>query len=611
MSKRNRHYLLLILVLGGALAFTKFLYDYAEHTLRHEALLAHQQQTQTKIQSLIKEQKSASMTLTLSFAENPLVQRLLVFQNDGSNARKISRMVQHINDQNGFKNLWVQLIDLKGRSVYRSWTDKTGDNLSAIRSEIDDLIKAPRTLQIISVGKFTVSFKSIMPVMDDSQRLLGLLELITHFTPLTQSLQRETGTESVLLTDKRFRSQLSKAITGQFIDGYYVTNEAASPQLIDLVQKNGVSRLVKADEYLTVGNYVMTRVPVENSRHEVLAQWLAFTPLNQINFSQTTWVLQKYLMISIGTILLLLLAFIIYMSKSESEQKKRYYRQIIDSVSDIIYISNYKQIVDVNQHFFDFFSDFATVKEFLQEHKCVCDLFEEEEGFLQRKMEGLYWLDYVLAHPEKRHKAKILKAGEPHVFLVKVKRMRGIKETLYNVLMQDITQIEAYEKELRVLSVTDELTGAGNRLACNQALDREIVRSRRYHKKLSLVLFDLDHFKNINDSFGHNVGDQVLIAVTTQVKGLLRDTDVLCRFGGEEFLIVMPETDAEDAKDTAERLRAEIASLSTVDVPIQVTVSFGVAELTRWDTEYTLLKRVDMALYQAKENGRNRVEVAE
>lgn len=611
MSKRNRHYLLLILVLGGALAFTKILYDYAEQTLRHEVLLAHQQQTQSKIQSLIKEQKSASMTLTLSFAENPLVQRLLVFQNDGRNAEKISRMVERINDQNGLKDLWVQLIDLKGRSIYRSWTDKTGDNLSLIRSEINDLLKMPRTHQVISVGKFTVSFKSIIPVMDDSQRLLGLLEVITHFTPLTQSLQRETGIESVLLTDKRFRSQLTKAITGEFIEDYYVANEDVSPNLIDLIQKTGVSNLLKTDGYQTVGPYVLTRIPIENGRHEVLGQWLTFTPLSQINFSQTTWVLQKYLVISVGTILLLILAFTIYMSKSESEQKKLYYRQIIDSVSDIIYISNYKQIVDVNKHFFDFFSDFETVKAFLQKYNCVCDLFEEEEGFLHRKMDGLYWLDYVMAHPEKRHKAKIMKAGEAHVFLVKVKRMRGIKEVLYNVLMQDITQIEAYEKELKILSVTDELTGAGNRLACNQAMEREIVRARRYQKRLSLVLFDLDHFKNINDSFGHDVGDQVLVAVTVEVKRLLRDTDVLCRFGGEEFLIVMPETGVQDAADTAERLRAAITSLTAVDVPVQVTVSFGVAELTRWDTEYTLLKRVDMALYQAKENGRNRVEVAE
>lgn len=600
--------LVLLILLVFALVVVKYVYDYAEQKLKHQVFVEYQQQNHTQIQSLIRNQQHASMTLAMSLSENPFIEVLLVRPNDALH-QKLTGLVEKINKHDGFKDFWVQLIDAKGHSIYRSWTDKTGDDLAAIRPEMAAMLRDPKPKQTISVGRFTISFKSMVPVINDKNQMLGLLEVITQFDPLVERLQEQDGVKSILLTDKRFQPQLTKAITGQFVDGYYVTNSGADPDLLQLLKKTGADQMVSIRDYALMPPYVVTVYPVKNSRGEELAYWLAFTDIARIDFSQAVWVLQKYLVISLSGILLLLLLFVIYVSKSHSDREKRYFRQIIDSVSDIIYIANDRHGVDVNQHFLDFFSDFDSVESLLQKHDCISDAFEEEEGFLNKKMNGLYWLDYVLKHPDKSHKVKIVRNGVPHTFLVKVKRMSGVKGKLYNVLMQDITQVEAYEKELRVLAVTDELTGAGNRLACNQSLEREILRSRRYQKAVSLIMYDIDHFKRINDVYGHDVGDKVLVAVTTAIQGLLRSTDILCRYGGEEFLVILPETGAQEAEQLAQRLKEHIASLTTSDVPAKITISFGVTELTRWDSEQTFLKRVDQALYKAKQNGRNRVEV--
>ena len=164
-------------------------------------------------------------------------------------------------------------------------------------------------------------------------------------------------------------------------------------------------------------------------------------------------------------------------------------------------------------------------------------------------------------------------------------------------------------KELARLSVTDRLTGLYNRLRLDSALEDELRRSQRYSSCFSLVLLDIDHFKSINDTFGHSVGDQVLVTVARLLDEGTRDADVVGRWGGEEFLIICPDTTLEGAIASAEKLRNLVAghNFSTVG---HKTASFGVATVRKNDTASTLMARVDEALYRGKTNGRNRVEAA-
>ncbi len=153
----------------------------------------------------------------------------------------------------------------------------------------------------------------------------------------------------------------------------------------------------------------------------------------------------------------------------------------------------------------------------------------------------------------------------------------------------------------------DHLTGLYNRRSFDYSLSVEIERSRRYASPLSLILIDIDHFKSINDEYGHSVGDQILSQIAGIISIVVRSTDFAARWGGEEFAILMPESVQKEAATVAEALRARIESFTFVN-DIRVTVSFGVAQWLKLGSKSLWFRRTDRALYRAKRNGRNRVE---
>ncbi|MEJ2454078.1 MAG: sensor domain-containing diguanylate cyclase [Candidatus Thiodiazotropha sp.] len=169
----------------------------------------------------------------------------------------------------------------------------------------------------------------------------------------------------------------------------------------------------------------------------------------------------------------------------------------------------------------------------------------------------------------------------------------------------------AYIK-LQEHAVTDDLTGTANRRELNKLGEREFVRAKRFNRPLSFLMLDLDHFKKVNDNFGHSVGDQVLKHIATICQSTIRVQDLLARYGGEEFVILMPETDIVGAKWLADRLCSNIRKQPYRDQngEIPMTVSIGISAIQNEDDKYEeILLRADHALYQAKDHGRNRVEL--
>lgn len=170
---------------------------------------------------------------------------------------------------------------------------------------------------------------------------------------------------------------------------------------------------------------------------------------------------------------------------------------------------------------------------------------------------------------------------------------------------------ERLRAALEFIASHDQLTGAFARAAFIEMLKKELARSKRTGRPLALLMFDLDHFKSVNDRFGHAVGDRVIIDFVHRTKGLLRTVDSVGRYGGEEFVALLPETTMDDARIAAERICKGIADGSPDGLP-PYTVSIGVAVASNGnEDEESLLSRADEALYRAKENGRNRVEPAE
>lgn len=172
---------------------------------------------------------------------------------------------------------------------------------------------------------------------------------------------------------------------------------------------------------------------------------------------------------------------------------------------------------------------------------------------------------------------------------------------------KDVTYNVHIEQELEKMARTDSLTGLYNRYSFEELYEKEIERAKRYLNALSVIMLDIDHFKRINDTYGHAVGDKVLKQLATTVQLVIRKSDIFARVGGEEFVILCPETDTEQAKLLANKIRQEIEAARFEEAG-KLTSSFGVAQYVIGEDKENLLKRADDALYCAKKHGRNRVE---
>jgi len=189
------------------------------------------------------------------------------------------------------------------------------------------------------------------------------------------------------------------------------------------------------------------------------------------------------------------------------------------------------------------------------------------------------------------------------------------RNDLQNLNLSLEQKVEERTEQIKVLSLTDPLTGSYNRRYLIENLPGEIKKAQRYKSSFSLVICDLDHFKKVNDKYGHQGGDEVLITFVQSIKGAFRnDIDWVARYGGEEFIIALPETSANGAQTFAERLRNAIADkvILSEGKEIRITASFGVTGFdahtsTELISVEDLIRKADKSLYQAKAEGRNRV----
>jgi len=184
--------------------------------------------------------------------------------------------------------------------------------------------------------------------------------------------------------------------------------------------------------------------------------------------------------------------------------------------------------------------------------------------------------------------------------------LEKLNENLEHRVTMRTKELEELTHELEILATTDSLTHIHNRYSIMNILNLEIHRSRRSKQSLSIIMYDIDYFKDINDTYGHDTGDKVLFELTNVVKNSLRDIDFLGRYGGEEFLVIMPTTSLESAKEIGERVRKEVEK-HNFNNDINITISLGLVQLNDDESRDEIFKRLDNLLYDSKRGGRNRL----
>lgn len=297
----------------------------------------------------------------------------------------------------------------------------------------------------------------------------------------------------------------------------------------------------------------------------------------------------------------------LFRKEQELQDEKDRLQNILDMQDNLIMVVDREEIIQVNHSFLDFVG-YKTLHGFRQKHFCICDLFIEDEGYLKAG-EHKAWLDEVMQDHDKTPVAIIPFHNQNRYFAVRV-NILDLKREQFIVTFTDITHIELESKEFEREAVRDPLTNVYNRRKFDMELKKLFYISNKYRMKLCLLMIDVDHFKRVNDTYGHQCGDDVLVELSSRISKQLREGDLLARYGGEEFVVVLPKSSLSSAMNKAYQLNKAIANTMFDEVG-RITVSIGIASLKEDDDIDSVIKRADKALYLAKENGRNRVETVE
>lgn len=600
MLKHKKIYfsLFLVFILLSILSWISI--EYLKNQRDELTLLKHLEQVKSmrqELSSMILQKQKATVAIALSMANDKALSKSLLKKKIKD--KYYADLVKNLGEYTLYKNIWIQIFDVKAISLYRSWSPIKGDSLLNIRSDIKDVIRTKKISFSISVGKFDLSIKAIVPVFHE-EKFVGVVEVVSHFNSISKQ-HSLYGIDSLVVLKKEYKEQLKHPFTKIFIGDYYVANLNASKEKREYLKRNGIENYFN-DSYKIEYEYLIVSYSLKDIHNNILGYFIMFKKIDSISNLDLDFFMFKaisFIIIALMTIAMMISSLLYY----ANQRQKKYYQNIIDSSKNIVVINNKKSLILVNQIFFDYFTSYKNLEEFSKDHDCICDYFVEEEDYIGPVVNNMNWVDYLNHNHHKENKVKIKIEDKVYYFSLTASLISK-DSGHYSIVFSDITLAEKYQQELEKLTVTDALTGIGNRRFFHQKMKEEIARAKRSEENLSVIMFDIDYFKNVNDEYGHDVGDEVLIEYTKLISSFLRDTDVFCRIGGEEFMIILPTASKENALKIAEKIRKEVETYNKI---VPITMSFGVTQYIKGEDIEFIFKRADSALYRAKEAGRNTV----
>ncbi|RLA81600.1 MAG: diguanylate cyclase response regulator [Epsilonproteobacteria bacterium] len=274
----------------------------------------------------------------------------------------------------------------------------------------------------------------------------------------------------------------------------------------------------------------------------------------------------------------------------------------------LVVLDDKHNIIFSNEKFLQFFNVLNT-DEFSKKYDDLYSVFLQNDYFcIPDGQDKKDWIEQIQKLDETKRVVSILDITLfiPKSFLLSIKYMNNTSHTI--ITFTEITSITIEKNNFKHKAFTDELTGIYNRAYFNEEFKKEIAKFQRYKTPLSFIILDIDFFKKFNDTYGHQLGDDILVGLSNLIEQDTRATDTFARWGGEEFVKILPDTSLEDAKKVADALREKIQNHIFKD-NLKVTCSFGVSQFIDDDTQESIMKKADDALYKAKENGRNKVEI--
>jgi len=280
---------------------------------------------------------------------------------------------------------------------------------------------------------------------------------------------------------------------------------------------------------------------------------------------------------------------------------------VLNAQQNIIFIHDDKGLVDANKSFYEFFK-ISSIQEFKNKYGNIIDLFMEYENYFSYHIvnDNKSWVSEIADKKSTNYNVLLMNYNtfKPETFLIDINAIPNCDK--FVVTLTNITELTMKSKEFELKANYDGLTGIYNRYKFNEFMTEHYKLFKRYNDDKCLALFDLDFFKQVNDLYGHIAGDELLIRFTKLVNDNIRNTDVFARWGGEEFTLLLPNTNIENGLKVVENLRDLISQFKFKTVGNQ-TCSIGITQFRNDDENIEdIFKRADEALYEAKNNGRNK-----
>ena len=502
------------------------------------------------------------------------------------------------------ENPWLvvmQFHNADGTSLLRLHQPNVyGDKIAAQRSMVAHAHKSAQSVSGFEEGRQGLAFRILVPAFDKGV-YVGSVEFGISAPYFTDKIRRFAGYDSFFFVNENALGMFGR-ITQLIAIGDYIGVDIPTG-FRPLIQKYAQerSKLENAIIHHANQSYEVNVLTVGDYREEPVGAIMFIRPVSDFSAHVRHMIVASSLIVIILILISVVIVDRIYTIVTQKMSfQERYAQMILDSVPSPVIVTNGEYLIAANDSFLGYLQ-YPNIEAFKKEHNCVCELFEEGDTneYLMPMHDDQRWTEYMIDHPLKVHKAKITFNGLTTIFEVRISVLKVNEETRYVVIFNDISTMQ-------MQTMTDALTGVPNRLHFSMVYQHTINMARRGEKPLSIIFFDIDHFKNVNDRYGHLIGDAVLKQIAALVRQRIRKSDIIARWGGEEFVLLLPDSELGEAIKIAQMLRKVIDEEDFESVG-QITCSFGVAALEGNEDAEHLLNRADELLYEAKANGRNRV----
>ncbi|MGB3750141.1 MAG: diguanylate cyclase, partial [Arcobacteraceae bacterium] len=586
---------------------------------------------------LLETQKHISYAISQSVLRNTdLVELLENSYNQNENIQKINREKLMIQLTEQYKTaqkqgvLQLQFVFKDNVSFLRVHKpSKFGDNITDIRDDFKYTSITHKPIRGFTQGRTAHGFRNIFPIFNKDEKYIGAMEISFTSENLQWYLNNVSKIHSHFLVNKDIfipntwkRDDLVIKYEQSAESENYMLNINSMHTVQKCIVENKIrlspikedikEKISLCKSFATYVSYnghidVVTFIPVHNLSNKVVAWIVSYDENKIIENALFNRLMVRIISLLTSLLIIFLLAKQVLINHKINVQHNLL-EDVLDNNDNIIIITDFKDVKYTNNKFNELLH-IASSNQFNDNYNHhFIDIFIPMDGYLSKELlsENEDFISLINRTPEKDRVVAILNEKiQPKAYQINISKSKNHDD--YIVSLSDITKLKEYQVKTEHKAYIDGLTQVYNRNKFDEIFTMEMKNTQRYKTPLSIAIIDIDKFKNFNDTYGHLIGDEVLIEMAQTVQNNIRETDTFARWGGEEFVILFKNTIVDDAKIVAEHIKGKIEQNSHKTAG-KITASFGVTQFKENDTLETIFKRCDKALYKAKENGRNRVE---